>query len=46
MSSDGPSDREAVVAAYDELDAAFDKVLEHSLDALTHSELLALQNRM
>jgi hypothetical protein len=46
MSSEAVSDREAIVAAYDELDAAFDKVLGRSLDALTHSELLALQGRM
>ena len=46
MSLEAVSDREALLAAYDELDAAFDKVLGHSLDALTHSELLALQDRM
>jgi Domain of unknown function (DUF222) len=39
-------DREAVLAAYDELDAAFDKVLAVSHDALTYSEKLALDDRM
>jgi Domain of unknown function (DUF222) len=39
-------DREAVMAAYDELDAAFDKVLALSHDALTYSEKLALDERM
>jgi hypothetical protein len=46
MLSNSASDREAILAAYDELDAAFDKVLGHSLDVLTHSELLTLQSRM
>jgi hypothetical protein len=40
------SDREAVLAAYDDLDAAFDKVLGLSFDAITESEKLNLQNRM
>jgi hypothetical protein len=40
------SDREAVITAYDELDAAFDKVLELSFDAVTPTEKLNLQNRM
>jgi hypothetical protein len=40
------SDREAVLAAYDELDAAFDTVLGLSFDALTSTEKLNLQNRM
>ncbi len=46
MGSGSLSDREAVLAAYDELDAAFDKVLGHSLNGFTHSELLDLQSRM
>jgi Domain of unknown function (DUF222) len=40
------SDRAAVLAAYDELDAAVDKVLGLSFDALTAQEKLALQDRM
>ncbi len=40
------SDREAVLAAYDNLDAAFDKVLELSFDALTEPEKLNLESRM
>jgi hypothetical protein len=40
------SDREAVVAAYDDLDAAFDTVLGLSFDAITASEKLNLQHRM
>jgi hypothetical protein len=40
------SDREAVLAAYDDLDAAFDKVLELSFDALTEPEKLNLESRM
>jgi hypothetical protein len=40
------SDREAVLAAYDNLDAAFDKVLGLSFDALTEPEKLNLQDRM
>ncbi|MGX9787227.1 13E12 repeat family protein [Mycobacterium sp. MMS18-G62] len=39
------SDRDAVLAAYDELDAAFDKVLGLSVDRLSHTELLTLLNR-
>jgi len=38
MSSGAGSDRETVLAAYDELDAAFDKVLGLSFEAMTHSE--------
>ena len=40
------SDREVVLAAYDDLDAVFDRVLGLSFDALSHSEKLNLQNRM
>jgi hypothetical protein len=40
------SDREAVLAAYDDLDAAFDKVLGLSFDALTAPEKLSLDSRM
>ena len=40
------SDREVVLAAYDDLDAAFDKVLGLSFDAFAHTEKLNLQNRM
>jgi hypothetical protein len=40
------SDREAVLAAYDDLDAAFDKVLGLSFDAITETEKLNLQHRM
>jgi hypothetical protein len=39
------SDRDAVLAAYDELDAALDKVAGLSYEALTHGEVLALQHR-
>ena len=39
------SDRDAVLAAYDELEAAFDKVAGLSHDALSHTELLALAHR-
>lgn len=46
MRSESTSDREAVLAACDELDAAFDKVLGLSFDAMTDAEKLALQNRM
>ncbi|HEX2286010.1 MAG TPA: HNH endonuclease signature motif containing protein [Mycobacterium sp.] len=46
MSSGGVSDREAIVAAYDEFDAAFDKLLGLSFDALTDAEKLALDVRM
>src|SRR4051812_26937558 len=38
-------DRDAVLAAYDELEAAVDKVASLSVDALTHTELLALLHR-
>ncbi len=34
------------MAAYDELDAAFDKVAALNCDALNHEELLVLMNRM
>ena len=40
------TDREVVLAAYDDLDAAFDKVLGLSFDAFAHTEKLNLQNRM
>jgi Domain of unknown function (DUF222) len=40
------SDREAVLASYDDLDAAFDKVLGLSFDALTEPEKLNLESRM
>jgi hypothetical protein len=40
------SDREVVLAAYDDLDAAFDKVLGLSFDAFTDTEKLNLANRM
>ena len=46
MHSDSGSDRKAGVAAFDELDAAFDKVAALSYDAPTHPELLALMNRL
>ena len=39
------SDRNAVLAAYDEWEAINEKVAALSLDALTHTELLALLNR-
>src|SRR3954452_12502421 len=39
------SDRDAVLAAYDEWEAAFDQVAGLSLDALSHTELLALLHR-
>jgi hypothetical protein len=39
------SDRDAVLAAYDELDAAVDKVAALSHERLTHTELLAVLNR-
>ncbi|MGX9788978.1 HNH endonuclease signature motif containing protein [Mycobacterium sp. MMS18-G62] len=39
------SDREAVAAVYDEWEAVNEKVAALSLDALTHTELLALQHR-
>jgi hypothetical protein len=40
------SDREAITAAYDQLDAGFDKVLGLSFDGLTAPEKLTLQGRM
>ena len=40
------SDRLAITAAYDELDAAFDKLLGLSFDGLTAQEKLTLQGRM
>jgi hypothetical protein len=40
------SDREAVLAAYDDLDTVFDKVLGLSFDALTEPEKLNLESRM
>jgi hypothetical protein len=40
------SDREAITAAYDELDAAFDKVLGLSFDVPTEPEKLNLETRM
>jgi hypothetical protein len=39
------SDRETVVAVYDEWEAVNAKVAELSLDALTHTDLLELQHR-
>jgi hypothetical protein len=42
----GGSDREAVIEVFDEFDAVFDTRLGLSFDAITHSEKLALQNRM
>ena len=42
----GGSDREAVIEVFDEFDAVFDTRLGLSFDAMTHSEKLALQNRM
>ena len=39
------SDRDAVLAAYDELEAAADKVASLSYDALTHTELLTVLHR-
>lgn len=44
--ADGGSDRETILAVYDELDAVFDKILGFSFAALTHPERLALENRM
>jgi Domain of unknown function (DUF222) len=47
MSSTQVSDRETILAAYDELDAAFDKILGFaSYAAMTHSEKVTLQHRM
>jgi Domain of unknown function (DUF222) len=45
MSSFASVDHGAVLAAYDELDAAFDKVASLPLDALTTAEQLALADR-
>src|SRR3979411_1887860 len=45
MGSSGGLDREAVVAAYAALEAAAATVAALPYDLLTHSELLALQNR-
>jgi hypothetical protein len=45
MLAKGGSGREAILAAYDELDAAQANVAELSLDVLTQPELLALMNR-
>jgi hypothetical protein len=45
MSTGGGSDREAIMAAYDELEAAHEKVAALSYDGLTHPELVALQSR-
>ena len=44
MGCDGVADRQAIMAAYDEFEAAFEKVaaLEH---AVTHPDLLALMSR-
>jgi hypothetical protein len=39
------ADRDAVLAAYDGLEAAVDKVAALSVDALAHTELLALLHR-
>ena len=43
MSLDG---RDAVIAAYDDLDAAVDRVLGLSYDGLSYSEKLALEDRL
>jgi hypothetical protein len=45
MSTSSASDRETVMAVYDEWEAVNAKVASLSLDALTHPELLALQHR-
>jgi Domain of unknown function (DUF222) len=46
-SDTAPSDRETIMAAYDELDGAFDKVLAVSaFNQLTHPELLAMLRRL
>jgi hypothetical protein len=45
MSSGAPTDREEILAAYADWEAANQKVAELSLDALTHTELLDLQHR-
>ncbi len=41
----GVADRQAIMAAYDEFEAAFEKVAALPLDALTHPDLLALMSR-
>jgi hypothetical protein len=46
MSSSGGSDREAITAAFDRLDAADDQIAALSFDALTTPELLALLERL
>lgn len=46
MTSSAVVDSESVLAAYDELDAAFDKVLALSPDAVSHPDLVALLERM
>ena len=46
MSSYSSDGRDAVIAAYDDLDAVFDRVLALSPDGLTCSEKLALEDRM
>ena len=46
MSSSGAPDREAILAALDTFEAAFDTVAEASLDRLTHRELLDVQHRL
>jgi len=45
MSSSSGSDRETVLAVYDEWEAVNEKVAALMLDALTHAELLELQHR-
>jgi Domain of unknown function (DUF222) len=45
MRSDSGSDREEILAVYDEWEAINDKVAALSLDALTDTELLDLQGR-
>ncbi len=45
MSSGGVIDREAMTAAFDALDAAFDKVAEFDVDALATNDQLALLER-
>ncbi|HET6735306.1 DUF222 domain-containing protein, partial [Mycobacterium sp.] len=46
MHSDTVSDREAILAACDEFDAAFDTFLGRSIEAFTDAELLVLQDRL
>jgi hypothetical protein len=45
MSSGAPADRGEILATYADWEAANQKVVELSLDALTHTELLDLQHR-